>query len=165
MVHRLHRKLINFSGAQSNACVHTRKMLVQLPQVSIRNRILFYQVKQCIYIKHLLLLSPNSLLAVQEKKKKEKKKHPRKIDYSKHVIMCHENHVRVALEWSGKLKTEALLLFKLLYGPLATLWEFSMQFALRIAITLCRDVFTSILSTRVSKAARNALQFSLTHTM
>lgn len=60
------------------------------------------------------------------RKKKGEKNHPRKIDYSKHVIMCHENHVRVALEWSGKLKTEALLLFKLLYGPLATLWEFSM---------------------------------------
>lgn len=42
MVHKLHRTLMNFSAAQSNVYVHNRKMLVQLPQVGIRNRILFY---------------------------------------------------------------------------------------------------------------------------
>lgn len=43
MVHNLHRKLMNFPEAQSNAYVHTGKRLVQLPQVGIiRNRILLY---------------------------------------------------------------------------------------------------------------------------
>lgn len=68
----------------------------------------------------------------------------------------------VALEWSGKLQIEVLLLHQL-YGPLAAPREFSMQFALRTAITYCRDACTSILSTRVSKAVRNALQLTLKH--
>lgn len=89
MVHKFHRKLMNFSEAQSNANIHAGKRLLQLPQVGIvRNRILLYCVNQqsstentftcyfCLQIPHQLY-----------------KKYNRKIDYPKHLLMCHKKHI------------------------------------------------------------------------
>lgn len=75
-------------------------------------------------------------------------------------------YILLALPWDDVENcTYRFSRFKLLYGPQATPWEFSLKFAWGTGITYCRDAFTSILSTRVPRAVRNALQITLNYMM
>lgn len=65
----------------------------------------------------------------------------------------------VAPEWSGKLQIEALLL----QAALGSISNSLGIFHVACTIIHCRDAFTSLLSTCVSQAVRNVLQFTLNH--
>lgn len=69
---------------------------------------------------------------------------------------------RVALEWTGKLQIEALVLQAALWSTSNSLGIFHVACIENCHHTL-QDVFTSLLSTGVPGAVRNALQLTLNH--